>query len=110
MSLSGITQSAGVGVDLCGILGAELYGEGMGAGAQLSIGNWSLSASINLTGSTSITIAKNYELKSGNTQTNGFTLGLNTGLLAVTLLAAYGFITTGNTVGFEQITEILGKT
>ena len=42
--------------------------------------------------------------------TNGFTIGLNTFLLAVAVVTAYGFVTTGNTSGFEQITEILRRT
>lgn len=110
MSSSGITQSAGIGVDLLGVFGAELYGEGLGLGAQLSIGDWSLSASINLTGATSITFAKDEMLESGNTLTKGFTIGLNTFLLGVAVATAYGFVTTGNTSGIEQITEILRRT
>ena len=110
MNLFETTYFAGVGANVFGLLGAEVQLETAGIGVQISLGDGFVGANINFLGETSITFGNNYELESGNTRTNGITFGLNTGLLTMTLLATYEFLTTGSTFGFESAREAFGRT
>ena len=90
------TYCAGVGINLFDILGIEAYVETIGIGAQVSIGNFSFGANINLIGGTSITFGWNTDLGKGMTRTEGFTIGVNTGCLVAVICWIYKFVTTGD--------------
>jgi len=45
---------------------------------------------------TSITFGWNTDLEDGNTRTEGFTIGINTGVLVAAVVFAYKVITTGD--------------
>lgn len=90
------TYFAGVGIDLFGILGAEIQLETLGVGATVSIGRFSAEANLNLLAATSITFAWDTYVGNSITQTMGVTIGINTvgALMAVGvyLLVTSGFI------------------
>lgn len=90
------TYYAGVGLNLFGILGIEIQLETLGVGVTISIGRFSISANINLIGSSSITIGWDTDLENGVTKTDGFTIGLNTGFLVAVFAFVYKLVTTGD--------------
>ena len=92
----GTTYYAGVGINLFDIVGVEAYLETVGIGAQISIGNFSIGANINLIGGTSITFGWDTDLGNGLTKTDGFTVGVNTGCLVAVICWIYKFVTTGD--------------
>ena len=96
MNWFGTTYYAGVGINLFDILGVEAYLETVGIGAQVSIGNFSIGANINLIGGTSITFGWDTDLGNGMTKTDGFTVGVNTGCLVAVIYWIYKFVTTGD--------------
>ena len=96
MNWFGTTYYAGVGINLFDILGVEAYVETVGIGAQVSIGNFSVGANINLIGGTSITFGWDTDLGNGMTRTDGFTIGVNTGCLVAVICWIYKFVTTGD--------------
>ena len=107
MNIVGTTGFAGIGVDLFGGLGAEIQLEILGIGAQLSIGELSIGANINALGATSITFARNRELESGVIQTDGLTIGVNTGVLLATVTALIRLFYTGDSTGIDFVGEML---
>ena len=96
MNWFGTTYYAGVGINIFDVLGAEVYLETVGIGAQVSIGNFSVGANINITGSTSITFGWDTDLGNGLTKTDGFTVGVNTGCLVAVILWICKYATTGD--------------
>jgi len=96
MNWFSVTHYAGIGVSACGALGVEFQLETIGVGAQLNFGNLIVSASINLIGATSITLALGNNLGNGRTNTNGFTIGVNTGALVAIVVWIYKIATTGD--------------
>ena len=89
------TYFAGVGIDLFGILGAEIQLETLGIGVSVNVGNFSISLNANLFAATSVTFAWDTDLGNGLTRTDGFTVGLNSiGMLAVATYV-YLWLTTG---------------
>ena len=91
------TNYAGVGINLFGILGAEIQLEILGLGVAVSVGDFSISLNANLLASTSITFAWNTDLGEGYTRTDGLTLGINT----IALLAVAACVYLGLTTGFS---------
>ena len=91
------TYYAGLGINLFDVMGAEVQLETVGIGAQVSIGNLSIGANINLIGGTSITVGWDTYLGYGKTATNGYTIGINTGLLVALIAWFYKAFTTGDT-------------
>lgn len=96
MNLFGTTYYAGVGINLFDIVGVEAYLETVGIGAQVSMGNFSIGANINLIGGTSITFGWDTDLGNGLIKTDGFTVGGNTGFLVAVIYWIYKFVTTGD--------------
>ena len=96
MNWFGTTYYAGVGINLFDIIGAEVQLEAVGIGAQVSIGNFSIGANINLIGGTSITFGWDTDLGNGMTRTKGFTISVNTGCLVAAICWIYKFVTTGD--------------
>ncbi len=96
MNWFGTTYYAGVGINLFDIVGVEAYLETVGIGVQVSIGNFSIGANINLIGGTSITFGWDTDLGNGLTKTDGFTVGVNTGCLVAVIYWIYKFVTTGD--------------
>ena len=96
MNWFGTTYYAGVGINLFDIVGVEAYLETTGIGAQVSIGNFSIGANINLIGGTSITFGMDTDLGNGFTKTKGFTVGVNTGCLVAVIYWIYKFVATGD--------------
>lgn len=96
MNWFGTTYYAGVGINLFDIVGAEVQLENVGIGAQISIGDVSFGANVNLTGGTSITIGRDTDLGNGITRTKGFTIEVNTGLLVAAICWIYKLVTTGD--------------
>ena len=96
MNWFGTTFYAGVGINLFDILGVEAYLETVGIGAQVSIGNFSIGANINLIGGTSITFGWDTDLENGMTKTDGFIVGVNTGCLVAVIYWVYKFVTIGD--------------
>ena len=96
MNQYGTTYYAGIGINLFDILGVEAYLETVGIGAQVSIGNFSIGANINLIGGTSITFGWDTDLGNGMTKTKGVTVGLNTGCLVAVICWIYKFVITGD--------------
>lgn len=96
MNLFGVEYYAGLGINLFDFVGAEVQLKTLGVGAKVSIGNLSLGFDINLLGNTSITIGTDTDIGNGMTQTTGFTIGVNTGLLVTAFLWIYKFLMTGD--------------
>ncbi len=96
MNWFGTTYYAGVGINLFDILGVETQLETVGIGAQVSIGNFSIGANINLIGGTSVTFRWDTDFGNGMTKTDGFTIGLNIGYLVAVIYFIYKFATTGD--------------
>ena len=89
------TYFAGVGIDLFGILGAEIQLETVGVGASVNIGNFSISLNANLFAATSVTFAWDTDLGNGSIHTTGITIGVNTVGLLVLVASAYLLLTSG---------------
>ena len=88
MSLLDTTYYAGVGLDLFGILGAEVQAEFLGVGATISLGRLSIGVNANLLASTSLAFTWDTDLGSNLTRSDGFTIGINTpGVLMLVALA-----------------------
>ncbi len=94
--LGGKTYYCGVGINLFDVFGIEIQLETIGVGVKLSIGNCSVAANVNLIGGTSITFAIDSKTEDGITTTNGFTIGINTGLLVSIITSVYKLITYGD--------------
>lgn len=97
MNWFGTTYYAGIGINYFDIVGAEIQVETAGIGAKINIGNLSASVNINLIGGTSITFGRDIDLGNGITKTDGFTMGINTGLLVAIIVWVYKIVTTGDT-------------
>ena len=90
------TYYAGIGVNLFNVVGAEIQAETFGVGGQINFGKLSIGINVNLISVTSITFGWNTDLEDGNTRTEGFTIGINTGVLVAAVVFAYKVITTGD--------------
>ena len=90
------TYYAGVGVNVFDVIGMEVQFETAGVGVQVSIGSLFISTDINVIGGTTLTVGRNIDLGDGIIQTNGVTIGLNTGLLVAVLVWIYQVVLTGN--------------
>ena len=88
MSLLDATYYAGVGLDLFGILGAEVQAEFLGVGATISLGRLSIGVNANLLAPTSLAFTWDTDLGSNLMRSDGFTIGINTpGVLMLVALA-----------------------
>ena len=96
MNWFGTTYYAGVGINLFDVVGVEVQLETLGVGAQLNIGDFSLSFNVNLIGGVSITVGWNKNIGNGQIKTEGFTVGINTGVLVAAVLWFFKLIATGD--------------
>lgn len=91
----GTTYYAGVGVR-GSFFSAEVKVQTVGVGAELSLGNFSVGLDINLIGASSITFATTQDIDQNRTQTTGFTVGINTGLLVALFVWVAKLVYTGD--------------
>ena len=89
------------------IIGAEFQLETVGIGVQINFGPLIFGGSINLLGGTSVTIGKTTELENGGRDTIGFTAGINTGALVVSICAIVYFLKTGDASVFDRLRPAL---
>ena len=95
-NLSGFLETtyyAGVGINLFGILGAEIQLETVGIGATISVSDFSISLNMNLLSYTSLTFAWDTDLGNNYTRTTGVTIGINTAGLLVLVASIYSVLT-----------------
>lgn len=96
MSLLGNTPYVGVGLNLGNVFSYEMQFELFGISSQGNLGQLAVAAEFNLIGPISITIGWDTVLDNGDTQTKGFTFGINTGLIVGTLLWLYKLFALGD--------------
>ena len=96
LSQNGMLYYAGLNVDLFGVVGLEYQLQTFGLSSQLNIGRLSGTYDLNLTGVSSLTIAWNTYLTDGDTLTEGFTYGVNTGMIVFVASLIFGLLVTGS--------------
>ena len=96
MNLIGVTYFAGFGGNLGGVLSAEVQVENFGVSNTITIGRFFVSGGINLAGASSITMGLNTKMPDGVVHTDAFTLGINTGVVALAAMAVYTCATRGD--------------
>lgn len=97
-NLSGFLETTyyvGVGINLFGILGAEIQLEAFGIGATISVSDFSISLNMNLLSYTSLTFAWDTDLGNNYTRITGVTIGINTAGLLVLVASIYSVLTNG---------------
>ena len=87
---------AGVGINIWNVLGVEFLFKTAGIGGSINILSYSFAVDINLIGATSVTIGQTKNIGTGMSRTDGFTIGINTGVLVAIIYGVYCLITTGN--------------
>lgn len=103
-NLLGTNYYAGFGINLFDIIGVEVQLETFGIGVQINIGRFSISASINLIGTTSLTFGWMTDNGNGTSNLTGLTMGINTGFLFACIAFVYKFVTTGDTSPIPGLT------
>ena len=103
-NLLGTNYYAGFGINLFDIIRVEVQLETFGIGAQINIGRFSISASINLTGTISLTFGWMTDNGNGTSNLTGLTMGINTGFLFAVIAFVYKLVTTGDTSPLPGLT------